>query len=126
MFEKRITVSVHAADELGRHRIVRQLRALPGIGVARRGEAGAAVDILLMGRHDAGAATALRRMVRADRAPLVVVAEELGETELMAVAEYGATAVLYGHRLTPGRLSRAVHNAAGCCPRVPMSAARGY
>ncbi|MCA6093529.1 DNA-binding response regulator [Streptomyces sp. SCA3-4] len=126
MFEKRITVSVHADDELGRHRLVRQLRALPGIRVARRGDGGAAVDVLVIGQHDRDAPGTLRRMARADRAPLVVVADELGETELMAVAEYGVRSVLYGHRLTPGRLQRAVHNAAGCCPREPMTAARGY
>ncbi|MEV4442174.1 DNA-binding response regulator [Streptomyces sp. NPDC049577] len=120
MFEKRITVSVHADDELGRHRVVRQLRSLPGMEIVRDG---AAVDILLMGRADRDAPGALRRMARADRAPLVVIAEELGETELMAVAEYGVRSVLWGHRLTPGRLSRAVHNAAGCCPRTPMATA---
>ncbi|MEU7132772.1 DNA-binding response regulator [Streptomyces sp. NPDC046261] len=123
MFEKRITVSVHADDELGRHRLVRQLRVLPGIHVASRNGAGATVDVLVMGRHDADAAGKLRRMARAGRAPLVVVADELGETELMAIAEYGVRSVLYRHRLTPGRLQRAVHNAAGCCPRVPIGAA---
>ncbi len=122
MFDKRITVNVHAGDDLGRHRIVRQLRGLPGIGVVRRDEE-AAVDILLMAREDHAAPAALRRMVRANRAPLVVVAEELGETELMAVAEYGVRSVLWGERLTPGRLSRAVHNAAGCCPRLPLGIA---
>ncbi|GHG58794.1 DNA-binding response regulator [Streptomyces griseocarneus] len=122
MFEKRITVNVRAADELGRHRIVRQLRTLPGVGVVR-GDEDAAVDILVMGRQDDAAPDELRRLARAGRAPLVVVAEELGETELMAVAEYGVRSVLWGDRLTPGRLSRAVHQAAGCCPRVPMSAA---
>ncbi|MEX2983304.1 DNA-binding response regulator [Streptomyces sp. C36] len=122
MFEKRITVNVRAADELGRHRIIRQLRTLPGVGVVR-GDEDATVDILIMGRHDDAAPGELRRLARAGRAPLVVVAEELGETELMAVAEYGVRSVLWGERLTPGRLSRAVHQAAGCCPRVPMTAA---
>ncbi|MEU5050648.1 DNA-binding response regulator [Streptomyces sp. NPDC021096] len=125
MFGKRITVSVHGGDELGRHRIVRTLRSLPGIGVVR-GDERAVVEVLLMGRHDGGAAGRLRSMAREGRAPLVVVAEELGETELMAVSEYGVRAVLWSHRLTPGRLSRAVHNAAGCCPPLPIGAARGY
>ncbi|MFI9205728.1 DNA-binding response regulator [Streptomyces sp. NPDC053048] len=122
MFEKRITVNVRAADELGRHRIVRQLRALPGVGVVR-GDEDAAVDILVMGRHDQDGPDELRRLARAGRAPLVLVAQELGETELMAVAEYGVRSVLRADRLTPGRLSRAVHQAAGCCPRVPIEAA---
>ncbi|MFF4735517.1 DNA-binding response regulator [Streptomyces sp. NPDC001262] len=118
MFEKRmtdrITVSVHTADEVARARVARQLRALPGVSVVREG---AAVDVLLLGRHDDGA---LRRLARARRAPLVVIADELGETELMAVQEYGVQSVLWGQRLTPGRLQRAVHQAAGCCPRLPM------
>lgn len=109
-----ITVSVHTADEVARARVARQLRALPGVSVVREG---AAVDVLLLGRHDDGA---LRRLARARRAPLVVIADELGETELLAVTEYGVQSVLWGQRLTPGRLQRAVHQAAGCCPRLPM------
>ncbi|GAA3054924.1 DNA-binding NarL/FixJ family response regulator [Streptomyces olivoverticillatus] len=120
MFQKCITVNVSAADEIGRHRIVRQLRTLPGVSVVREQPA---VDILLMGRHDRDAPAELRRLARAGRAPLVVVADDLGETELMAVSEYGVQCVLWSHRLTPGRLQRAVHNAAGCCPRTPLSLA---
>ncbi|MDT0451384.1 DNA-binding response regulator [Streptomyces hesseae] len=120
MFEKSITVNVHSADEIGRHRIVRQLRSLPGVDVVSKAPA---VDILLMGRYDTDAPEKLRRLARAGDAPLVVIADELGETELMAVSEYGVRSVLWGERLTPGRLSRAVHQAAGCCPREPISAA---
>ncbi|MFI1970031.1 hypothetical protein BLA24_18415 [Streptomyces cinnamoneus] len=116
---KRITVSIHADDELGGRRLVRQLRSLPGVHVVR-GDEVPSVDLLLMGRHDADAPGTLRELARGGRAPLVVVADDLGESELMAVAEYGVRAVLWGHRLTPGRLSRAVHEAAGCCPKLPM------
>ncbi|MDG4530809.1 DNA-binding response regulator [Streptomyces sp. AV19] len=110
-------MSVHATDELGRARIVRQLRTLPEVRVV--GES-AAVELLLLGRHDRDAAEQLRRRTRESWAPLVVVADELGETELMAVTEYGVRSVLWGHRLTPRRLGRAVHAAAGCCPPEPL------
>ncbi|WP_171164511.1 DNA-binding response regulator [Streptomyces sp. I05A-00742] len=118
MLDDRITVSVRAADEVGRARIVRGLRTLPGIRVVKDG---AAVEILLLGRHDHDAPGELRRRSRESWAPLVVVAEELGETELMAVREYGVRNVLLAHRLTPRRLGRAVHAAAaGCCPPEPL------
>jgi len=117
LYEKRITVSVHAGDELTRARIVRQLRPTPWFGVVREG---GAVDILFLGRNDKTAGVQLRRLTRDGRTPVVVVAEELGETELMAIEAYGVASVLWGERLTAGRLSRAVHNAAGCCPRVPV------
>lgn len=117
MYEKRITVSVHAGDELTRARIVRQLRPTPWFGVVREG---GAVDILFLGRNDKSAGVQLRRLTRDGRTPVVVVAEELGEAELMAIEAYGVSSVLWGERLTAGRLSRAVHNAAGCCPRVPV------
>jgi hypothetical protein len=111
VLDKRITVSVHTSDEVGRARLVRRLRSLDDIRVVREA---AAVEILLLGRHDHDT---LRRRARESWAPLVVVAEELGETELMAIREYGVRTVLWGERLTPRRLSRAVHDAAGCCPR---------
>ncbi|MFI9721077.1 DNA-binding response regulator [Streptomyces sp. NPDC052396] len=114
MLDKRITVSVYAADEVGRARLMRQLRTLDDIRVVR---GGAAVDILLLGRHDG---EALSRHARRSWAPLVVVAQELGETELMAIAEYGVRSVLLGERVTPRRLSRTVHAAAGCCPPAPL------
>ncbi|MEV6775881.1 DNA-binding response regulator [Streptomyces syringium] len=117
LYEKRITVNVHAGDELTRARIVRQLRPTPWFGVVREG---GAVDILFLGRNDRTAGVQLRRLTRDGRKPVVVVAEQLSETELMAIEAYGVTSVLWGERLTAGRLSRAVHNAAGCCPRVPV------
>ncbi|MEU2513863.1 DNA-binding response regulator [Streptomyces syringium] len=110
-------MSVHAGDELTRARIVRQLRPTPWFGVVREG---GAVDILFLGRNDKSAGVQLRRLTRDGRTPVVVVAEELGEAELMAIEAYGVSSVLWGERLTAGRLSRAVHNAAGCCPRVPV------
>ncbi|GAA2708404.1 MULTISPECIES: DNA-binding response regulator [Streptomyces] len=120
VFDEGITVSVHGGDELGRYRVVRQLRALAGIGVVEADDGIAAVDVLLLSRHDPDAPARLRAMVRANRAPLLVVADDLGPAELMAVGEYGVQSVLWRDRLTPGRLARAVHNAAGCCPRVPL------
>ncbi|MBZ4317939.1 DNA-binding response regulator [Streptomyces huiliensis] len=117
MLDDRITVSVHATDEVGRARLARELRALPGIRVVRDG---AAVQILLLGRHDRDAAGELRRRSRGSWAPLVVVADGLGDAELMAVWEYGARTVLQTPRVTPRRLGRAVHAAAGCCPPEPL------
>ncbi|MGI5338911.1 DNA-binding response regulator [Streptomyces sp. CA-181903] len=117
MLDDRITVSVHATDEVGRARLVRGLRTLPGIRVVRNG---AAVQILLLGRHDRDAAGELRRRGAGSWAPLLVVADGLGDAELMAVWEYGARTVLPMHRVTPRRLGRAVHAAAGCCPREPL------
>lgn len=117
MFVKRITVSVHATDELSRARFVRRLRELPELRVVRGpGD----VEVLLMGVDDTAAAAELRRRARDGGAPVVLVADELGETELMAVAEYGVRSVLWNRWLTQGRLARAVHAAAGCCPRLPL------
>ncbi|QLE72877.1 DNA-binding response regulator [Streptomyces rectiverticillatus] len=120
MFKKPITISVHATDELARARFAREVRAvLPGVQVVRRGEEGA-VDFVLMGADDPAAAATLRRLARAGEAPVVLVADELGESELMAVAEYGVSSVLWRPAITRRQLSRAVHSAAGCCPKLPM------
>ncbi|MEU5424084.1 DNA-binding response regulator [Streptomyces olivoreticuli] len=117
MSDKRITVTVHATDELNRARFVRRLRELPEVRVVR---ADGAVSFVLMGTDDAPAAAELRRLARDGDERVVLVAEELGETELMAVAEYGVRSVLYLGRLTAWRLARAVHSAVGCCAKVPM------
>ncbi|MFF7726057.1 DNA-binding response regulator [Streptomyces sp. NPDC008001] len=127
MFKKPITISVHATDELARARFVREVRALlPEVRVVRRaGEgAGAAagedVGFVLMGARDPAAAATVRRLTRAGEVPVVLVADELGESELMAVAEYGVRSVLWRPAITRRQLSRAVHTAAGCCPKLPM------
>ncbi|MGK5732770.1 DNA-binding response regulator [Streptomyces sp. URMC 124] len=123
MFKKPITISVHATDELARARFAREVRALlPEVRVVRRaeGEGVAAVDFVLMGADDPAAAATLRRLTRTGEAPVVLVADELGESELMAVAEYGVQSVLWRPAITRRQLSRAVHSAAGCCPKLPM------
>ncbi|MCQ8773727.1 DNA-binding response regulator [Streptomyces telluris] len=123
MFKKPITISVYATDELARARFAREVRAvLPEVRVARRdaGEGAGDVGFVLMGADDPAAAAALRRLTRADEAPVVLVADELGESELMAVAEYGVHSVLWRPAITRRQLSRAVHSAAGCCPKLPM------
>ncbi|MEU2867903.1 DNA-binding response regulator [Streptomyces olivoreticuli] len=117
MSDKRITVTVHATDELNRARFVRRLRELPEVRVVRED---GAVSFVLMGTDDAPAAAELRRLARDSDERVVLVAEELGETELMAVAEYGVRSVLFLSRLTAWRLARAVHSAVGCCARVPL------
>ncbi|MGW1072246.1 DNA-binding response regulator [Streptomyces sp. NPDC002537] len=115
MSDKRITVTVYATDELNRARFVRRLRASSEMRVVREdGD----VSVVLMGPDDAPAAAELRRLSPAGR--VVLVAEELGDLELMAVAEYGVRSVLWLPRLTQGRLLRALHSAAGCCPKVPL------
>ncbi|CAM5482865.1 DNA-binding response regulator [Streptomyces abikoensis] len=123
MFKKPITISVHATDELARARFVREVRALlPGLRVVRRGseEGEGTVGFVLMGAGDPAAAATLRRLTRTGGTPVVLVADELGETELMAVAEYGVRSVLWRPAITRRQLSRAVHSAAGCCPKLPM------
>ncbi|WP_058047430.1 hypothetical protein [Streptomyces roseifaciens] len=120
MFKKPITISVHATDELARARFSREMRAvLPEVQVVRRGEDGD-VDFVLMGADDPAAAATVRRLTRAGEAPVVLVADELGESELMAVAAYGVSSVLWRPSITRRQLSRAVHSAAGCCPKLPM------
>ncbi|GGY09936.1 DNA-binding response regulator [Streptomyces hiroshimensis] len=120
MFKKPITISVHATDELARARFAREVRAvLPEVQVVRRDEDGD-VEFVLMGADDPAAAATLRRLTRAGEAPVVLVADELGESELMAVAEYGVESVLWRPSITRRQLSRAVHSAAGCCPKLPM------
>ncbi|RLV01516.1 response regulator [Streptomyces griseocarneus] len=117
MPDKRITVTVHATDELNRARFVRRLRELPEVRVVREdGD----VSLVLMSTDDAPAAAELRRLSLALERRVVLVAEVLGELELMAVAEYGVRSVLWLRSLTAGRLLRAVHAAAGCCPRAPL------
>ncbi|MGK5548123.1 DNA-binding response regulator [Streptomyces sp. URMC 127] len=123
MFKKPITISVHATDELARARFVREVRAmLPEVRVVRRvseEEGEGDVGFVLMGAGDPAAAATLRRLTRAGGA-VVLVADELGESELMAVAEYGVRSVLWRPAITRRQLSRAVHSAAGCCPKLPM------
>ncbi|MBF6049066.1 DNA-binding response regulator [Streptomyces sp. NRRL B-1677] len=120
MFKKPITISVHATDELARARFAREVRAvLPEVKVVRRDEEGD-VDFVLMGADDHAAAATVRRLTRAGEAPVVLVADELGESELMAVSEYGVESVLWRPAITRRRLSQAVHSAAGCCPKAPM------
>ncbi|WP_424892969.1 DNA-binding response regulator [Streptomyces sp. XH2] len=119
MFKKPITISVHATDELGRARFAREVRAmLPEVRVVRRDEEGD-VGFVLMGADDPAAAATMRRLTRTG-ASVVLVADELGESELMAVAEYGVRSVLWRPAITRRQLSRAVHSAAGCCPKLPM------
>ncbi|MFC5719659.1 DNA-binding response regulator [Streptomyces gamaensis] len=115
--DKRIAVGVRAVDELDRARFARQLRALREVRVVRPGER-ADVEFAL----DADG-TWLRRLTRETGVPVVLVASGLGETELMAITESGVRSVLWRARVTPGRLSRAVHEAVGCCapPALPPS-----
>ncbi|MGW2598239.1 DNA-binding response regulator [Streptomyces klenkii] len=123
MFKKPITISVHATDELARARFAREVRAvLPEVKVVRRdaGEGAGDIDFVLMGADDHAAAATVRRLTRAGEAPVVLVADELGESELMAVSEYGVESVLWRPAITRRQLSRAVHSAAGCCPKAPM------
>ncbi|MCF3100119.1 DNA-binding response regulator [Streptomyces roseoverticillatus] len=120
MFKNPITISVHATDDLVRARFAREVRAmLPEARVVRRDEEGS-VAFVLMGADDPAAAATMRRLTRADEAAVVLVADELGDTELMAVAEYGVRSVLWRPAITRRQLSRAVHSAAGCCPKRPM------
>ncbi|MET9413399.1 DNA-binding response regulator [Streptomyces klenkii] len=120
MFKKPITISVHATDELARARFAREVRAvLPEVKVVRRDEEGD-VDFVLMGAGDHAAAATVRQLTRAGEAPVVLVADELGESELMAVSEYGVESVLWRPAITRRQLSRAVHSAAGCCPKAPV------
>ncbi|MEV5508872.1 hypothetical protein [Streptomyces orinoci] len=112
MLDKRITVSVYGSDEVGRARLARRLRGLDDVRVVR---AGAEVEVLLLGRQDRNV---LRGAVGG--VPVVVVAEELGETELMAIADFGVWSVLLASQASPRRLARAIHSAAGCCPPGPL------
>ncbi|MEV4921763.1 DNA-binding response regulator [Streptomyces roseoverticillatus] len=120
MFKKPITISVHATDDLVRARFAREVRAmLPEVRVVRRDEEGD-VGFVLMGADDPAAAATMRRLTREGGTAVVLVADELGDSELMAVSEYGVRSVLWRPAITRRQLSRAVHSAAGCCPKRPI------
>ncbi|WKX71415.1 DNA-binding response regulator [Streptomyces sp. XD-27] len=114
---RRVTVTVHGPDPLSRAGVVRHLQREPTVELIDRprpfgGEPLGAVAVMLAERLDARAGAELRRLVRGGAQPVVLVAGELREADLMVVVEYGVRAVLWQHRTTPRRLLRAVHRVA--------------
>ncbi|MFF8787723.1 response regulator transcription factor [Streptomyces sp. NPDC015125] len=134
MLDTRVTVTVHAADPLGRAGVVSHLQHQPSVeivqdqgGAAARerveraergrekeggGEAVGTVAVTLIDRFDELAAAELRRLARGGEQRVVLIARDLREPELMTVVEYGVRAILWRHQATPQRLLRAVQSAA--------------
>lgn len=117
MSDGRVTVTVHGPDPLSRAGVVRHLQQESTIELIERprpfaDEPRGAVAVMLAERLDDRAGAELRRLVCGGAQPVVLVAGELREAELMVVMEYGVRAVLWQHRTTPRRLLRAVHRVA--------------
>ncbi|UKY53269.1 response regulator transcription factor [Streptomyces inhibens] len=130
MLEKRVTVTVHASDPLGRAGVVSHLQHQPSVEIVEdqggatareraeegrgkdSGETVGTVAVTLVERFDELAAAELRRLIRGGDQRVVLIARDLREPELMTVVEYGVRAILWRHQATPQRLLRAVQSAA--------------
>ncbi|KUJ67839.1 response regulator [Streptomyces albus subsp. albus] len=117
MPDRRVTVTVHGPDPRSRAGVMRHLEREASVELIERprpfsDEPRGAVAVMLAERLDARSGAELRQLVRGGSQPVVLVAGELREADLMVVMEYGVRAVLWEHRATPRRLLRAVHRAA--------------
>lgn len=130
MPQKRVTVTVHAADPLSRAGVVSHLQLEPSVEIVpyrggvtdgewgdgargrSGGEAAGAVAVTLVDRFDETAAAELRRLVRGGEQRVVLIARDLREPDLLTAVEYGVRAILWHHQATPRRLLRAVQSAA--------------
>ncbi|MER7466651.1 response regulator transcription factor [Streptomyces sp. NPDC097981] len=114
----RITVSIHAADPLGRAGVVSHLQRQPSMEIVpgsreREGLAPAAtVAVMLIDRIDDRSSAELRKVLRGGEQRVVLVARELREPELLTVVEYGVRAIVWRHQATEDSLVKAVRQAA--------------
>ncbi|MER5727171.1 response regulator transcription factor [Streptomyces sp. NPDC002138] len=128
----RIAVTIHAADPLSRAGIVRHLQHQPTVEVvpssppgaagpaAATVAAAAAVAVMAVDRIDEPSAAELRELLRGGERPVVLIARELREPELLAVVEYGVRAILWRHQTTEERLFEAIRQSArGECVLPP-------
>lgn len=115
---ERITVTIHAADPLGRAGVVSHLQRQPSMEIVPRSRErdglvpAATVAVMLIDRIDEESAAELRRVLRGGEQRVVLVARELREPELLTVVEYGVRAIVWRHQATEDALVKAVRQAA--------------
>ncbi|WP_441246658.1 helix-turn-helix transcriptional regulator [Kitasatospora sp. McL0602] len=109
----RVPVVVHAPDPISRAGAESQLRRCLGVEVVpeREGRRGA-VALLLADVVDATVTGALRRLVRSGETRVVLVVDQMRESELLDAVECGVGAILWRREATAERLGRAVLAAA--------------
>ncbi|MFI5641315.1 response regulator transcription factor [Streptomyces goshikiensis] len=132
----RVTVTIHAADPLGRAGVLSLLERQPAVRVVpwppepepegdgpatdAAGPAEARVAVMLIDQIDERSTAELRRVLRGGERRVVLVARELRESELFSVVEYGVQAIVWRHQATEERLVTAVRQVAqGECVLPP-------
>jgi DNA-binding NarL/FixJ family response regulator len=107
--EPQISVAVRAPDPISLAGVTSQLTQHRGVKLAEsEGARPAAVTVVVAATMDDSMIPQLRRLVRIDRARVVLVADRIREAELLAVIECGVGAILWRHQATPRRLYQAV------------------
>ncbi|WP_435053311.1 helix-turn-helix transcriptional regulator [Kitasatospora phosalacinea] len=107
-----IPVAVHAPDPLSRAGVLSYLRQCPEISlVDDLRQAGTGVALLVADTFDAAALTTLSRLVKAERARVVLVLDRIQEPELLDVVSLGVTTILWRREVTGERLRQAVRTA---------------
>ncbi|MBT0772887.1 response regulator transcription factor [Kineosporia sp. J2-2] len=116
---EQITVTVHVADQLLRAGVISHLgraglRVLesPGRATGSGPDLSDTVAVVVSDRLDELTQAELRRLVRGGRRPVVFVAAQLREPELVKVLECGVQSIVWRHQATPERLAQAVRTAA--------------
>jgi DNA-binding NarL/FixJ family response regulator len=113
---EQVTVTVHVADQLLRAGLVSHLgqagvSVLENVTRSRPGPGGP-VAVVVSDRLDELTLAELRRLVRGSRRPVVLVASQLREPELVSVLECGVQSIVWRHQATPERLAQAIQTAA--------------
>ncbi|MFF4341046.1 LuxR C-terminal-related transcriptional regulator [Kitasatospora sp. NPDC001540] len=107
-----IPVAVHALDPLSRAGVLSYLRQCPEVSlVDDLRQPGTGVALLVADAFDAAALTTLSRLVKAERARVVLVLDRIQEPELLDVVSLGVTTILWRREVTGERLRQAVRTA---------------
>ncbi|MEV4351189.1 LuxR C-terminal-related transcriptional regulator [Actinoplanes sp. NPDC049596] len=103
-----IDVSVQATDSLTLTGLTVLLAGRPELRILDEGEAGGDVLVFAAARLDSRVAPALRRSAAATRRPVVLVLDDLDDSELLLAVECRVQAVLPRAAVTAERLTRTV------------------
>ncbi|GLF96820.1 response regulator transcription factor [Streptomyces yaizuensis] len=111
---ERLRVGIRAGDPIGRAGVMSLLRHQGSVDVVDEGgaDSGAGVVVMVVDQVDEPVTADLRRFARGLERPVVLVARELREDDLLTVVECGVRAILWRHEATESRLLKAVHRAA--------------
>lgn len=109
---ERVRVTVRALDAITSAGLVSCLEAMPDVAVVTPD---GQVDVVVAAydRLTAGAVAALRTIAAEIRRPVVLVTSEIREVELLPAVECRVVAILPRAAAADGRLTEAVHTAAG-------------